>query len=338
MPKSPSDKTDTIVLRLFDMLKRLHQGERLYSQNHELQEAYGLSERQLARDLQTLERVFSHAIVLSKERHEQSYTKRAVMTYYIARKEDISDVLRFMLSHNDLSYVVKLLNDSDPSIALELDGALRRRVEAALREDDEVFLFKSMPFEQMQHPHAKRHITSLKNAVKLREYRTIYEKGGEVHKDAKCLKIIYMHENWYLAIENNLEQFMFVRISFIDKVDYSAKNSYQKVTLNKYKEFFDTFQNAFSLYGVAKKEAIIQASPKVARYFEEGMKPFFTSQRYIKTTPQGCVHFSVEYTQAIEVLPFVKRWLPDLTVVSPSSLRQEMLEDIQHALKEHEAL
>jgi predicted DNA-binding transcriptional regulator YafY len=62
------------------------------------------------------------------------------------------------------------------------------------------------------------------------------------------------------------------------------------------------------------------------------MKPFFPSQRYLGTLEDGSVKFTVEYTQPLEILPFVKRWAPDLKVEGPEELREAMARDLQEAL------
>jgi len=90
-----------------------------------------------------------------------------------------------------------------------------------------------------------------------------------------------MENNWYIAIgtkhkETKEDIVLFLRVSFIEKIEYSSKNSYQPSTIQKYNDFFKTFQNPMSLYGVKKKRAIILASPKVAKYFKPNMKKLLT--------------------------------------------------------------
>jgi len=65
------------------------------------------------------------------------------------------------------------------------------------------------------------------------------------------------------------------------------------------------------------------------------MKRFFISQQFIQQYEDGSVEFRVDYTQDLEILPFVKRWLPDIVVLEPSELKRALVEDLQAALGAH---
>jgi len=103
--------------------------------------------------------------------------------------------------------------------------------------------------------------------------------------------------------------------------------------LEKYNSFFKTFQNSMTLYAVEKKKAILQTTPKVAKYFKKDMKKFFSSQEFIKEMDDGSVRFSIEFTQPLEILPFIKRWLPDITIIEPNELKEQYRKDLQKMLE-----
>lgn len=46
----------------------------------------------------------------------------------------------------------------------------------------------------------------------------------------------------------------------------------------------------------------------------------------------GSVVFSVDYTQVLEILPFVKQWLPELEILEPKELKDAYAEDLRKAL------
>ena len=48
--------------------------------------------------------------------------------------------------------------------------------------------------------------------------------------------------------------------------------------------------------------------------------------------PDGSIIFSLHYTQPIEILPFIKQWIPDLIIVEPSSLRELFENDMKKSL------
>jgi predicted DNA-binding transcriptional regulator YafY len=40
------------------------------------------------------------------------------------------------------------------------------------------------------------------------------------------------------------------------------------------------------------------------------------------------VVFSVEYTQPLEVLPFIKEWLPNMEILEPKELREMLIDEL----------
>jgi predicted DNA-binding transcriptional regulator YafY len=105
--------------------------------------------------------------------------------------------------------------------------------------------------------------------------------------------------------------------------------------LVKYKKHFENIQNAMTLYGEPIKKATCKASAKIAIYFQKDMKPFLSSQKYIRTCDDGSIDFELSYTQAIEVLPFIKQWLPDIKILEPKSLIDTLKKDILQASSDY---
>jgi len=129
--------------------------------------------------------------------------------------------------------------------------------------------------------------------------------------------------------------FRLLRLSFIQAVEPSKKGSFQESKVIQYENHYDKIQNAMTLHDVLQTKAILLASPKIAIYFEEGMKPFLNSQKYIRTNEDGSVEFELSYTQTIEILPFIKTWLPDIKILSPSSLIDVLMDDIKSASSDY---
>ena len=143
-----------------------------------------------------------------------------------------------------------------------------------------------------------------------------------------------MHNNWYLATENDEKEFRLLRLSFVRNVAYSSdKVSYQKSTFEKYDSFFKNIQNPFTVPDKPFKKAVLEASPDVAIYFEKDMKKFYPSQEYIATDANGSVRFSIEYTQPMEILPFIKQWIPDIKIIEPAELKEIFFSDLENAMK-----
>jgi predicted DNA-binding transcriptional regulator YafY len=232
-----------------------------------------------------------------------------------------------------------MIHENDPSFLKELDESDRYDIEQNIKEDEGIFVFKSTPFESLDVPAHQSIFSQLKKAVKNHEYRTIvYQKNKmEELKDLKCLKLVYMNNNWYLATEDSAKQFRFLRLSFIQKIKYASKGreTFQSSRVEEYNTYFASLQNAMTLVGKSFDKTVLKASPRVALYFAEDMKPFFPSQEYVRTEEDGSVVFSIEYTQPLEVLPFIKQWQPDISILAPLKLKDQLVKELQQSLNNH---
>ncbi|NEW59986.1 WYL domain-containing protein [Sulfurovum sp. bin170] len=228
---------------------------------------------------------------------------------------------------DDLNWLLEMVHDWDSSI-------LGQMYDKSQDNEKNIFLHKNSPFEELKSDEEKVMFRHIQIAILDKRYQDIsyvYD-TPRVHEKALCLKLIFMEQNWYLAIVDQESGFRFLRVSFIIKTEPSKKSDASNVDISEYDEFFRTFQNPFSLYDKPKEIAHIVASPKIAKYFEEGMKSFFDSQQFIEKREDNSVEFSVEYTQPMEILPFVKRWLPDLEIVSPQALKDGLRVELENYL------
>ncbi|NEW59991.1 WYL domain-containing protein, partial [Sulfurovum sp. bin170] len=117
-----------------------------------------------------------------------------------------------------------------------------------------------------------------------------------------------------------------------------SKTTFHKKDIKPYLDFLTTVQNAMTLYGVESKVATIKATPTVAKYFEKDMKKFLPSQKFKKKLADGSVLFTLNYTQELEILPFVQKWLPDLLVLEPVELREAYTQKLKLALENYDAI
>ena len=329
---------------IFELLERLAKGEELYSQNENLQfEIFNstgeANERALRRYLSDIHKLYENIVFTEKKK--KALTDRSVTIYRVQNREkDVNTVLKFFIENsNNLRWVLQMIHENDPSFLKELDVKDKYIIEENIKEDEGIFIFKSSPFESFDDSKTKEIFNNLKKAVKNHEYRNIlYVKNQEeLLEDMKCIKMVYMNNNWYLATENEEKKFCFLRLSFIKKVAYSKndKITFQVSRVEHYHDFFVSVQNAMTLEGVQFKKATLKVSPRMSIYFKENMKPFFPSQKYVKTEVDGSIVFTVEYTQSLEVLPFIKQWLPDIEIVAPEKLKQFFIDDMQKSMKIH---
>jgi predicted DNA-binding transcriptional regulator YafY len=326
---------DSKVLHIYKLLEKLYQKEELYAQKKSTLDELGVCSQTLGRYLNTIQKLFGS--ILISEKRQISHTGRKTTVLRIPDpKKDAPKVVKFFFeTQNDLSWLLTLIYENDPTLLQQIEEKeIKQAIETIINTDKNTFLFCSNPFENLQNSSIIRHFNALKKAVREHEYRTIKYSYNtkEIIEDAKCLKLIFLENNWYLAIETKDENLRLLRVSFIQEVHYSKKISYQLQVLNKYENYFKTIQNPFTLHNTTEQTALLKASPKVAKYFQPHMKAFFSSQKFIKSFDDGSVLFSIRYTQHMEILPFVKKWLPDITILEPLELKEAFKKDLLLAL------
>jgi len=226
---------------------------------------------------------------------------------------------------NDISWIFNMAHDGDPEVFNEL--------EVFTKKTKHVFHFHNTPFEDTKTFEEREIFKTLKRAVKNREYLKITFKGKEKSVDnLKCLKLIFMEGNWYLAYVDETEQCKFGRISFMDRVEYATKKEFFHLSsVSSQMKFLKNIQNAMTLYSVPKKVAYLKAVGDARKYFDKDMKLFFNTQKFQKTLDNGDILFTIEYTQELEILPFIQKWIPNIIVLEPISLKNK-LEEHLHVL------
>jgi len=93
-------------------------------------------------------------------------------------------------------------------------------------------------------------------------------------------------------------------------------------------------QNSLTRYDVPVKTATIKVAPDKARYFEKGMKKFLSSQKFKEKLDDGSIIFTLEYTQPLEILPLIQKWLPNLVILEPQELKEEYINNLNLILSQ----
>ena len=196
-------------------------------------------------------------------------------------------------------------------------------------------MFRNPIFEAVKNQEV---FQELKNAIRLNEYRKFKFLNEDEFVEAKCIKLIFVDNNWYLAYADSKDILKLARVSFIEQVRYTTKNSYQKSSIEIHTQRLKTkLQNSKTLFDKEQKTATIKATPFIAKYFKEDMKRFFPSQKFKQELEDGSIIFSINYTQELEIMPFIQKWLPDLVVLEPQELKEHYVKKLQDALKNNGA-
>jgi len=316
-------QTQKKINAIFKLMECFLTQKEISNDDRYLLDEFGCSSKTLERYLNDIEMSYEHIITIKKG-HKKVW-----------HLVSVSDIFQeFINNSDDLSQLFLMAQEYDPEIFRELE---RGTLSKMAKNDEEVFLFKNSIMEELQSNDSKKNFKSLKLAIKNREHRDIvygYDKE-EVFKNEKCLKLMFMDNNWYLVVIGMNGTLHFRRLSFILEVNYSSKNSFHKKEIEPYLEFLKRVQNSMTLYGVERKTATIRATSNIAKYFDNGMKKFLPSQTFKSKESDGSVLFTLQYTQALEILPLVQRWLPDLVIVEPLELKDEYVKKLKMVLEKH---
>ena len=314
------DKKTKLLFKL--MGKFLIQKEITAYDDHILKE-FNCSSKTLERYLNEIEELYDHIIKIKRERKNR---------WKLIKVSDIFE--EFISNGNDLYSLFELAKEFNPEIFKELEDSTLKKIAT----NKSIFLFKNYIMEEINTPKTKEIFKDLKDAVKNREYRDIYYHydGDILYKDAKPLKLAFIDNNWYIAILTKEKEFQFLRLNFITDIKKRySQGRFQTANIEQYIQFIASAQNAMTLFDKPKKRAKIKANKKIAKYFKPNMKKRLSSQQFVKELENGDIIFTLEYTQELEILPIIQKWLPDLIILEPKELKESYIKKLQEAIDNH---
>jgi len=291
------------------ILEAFHSKKILSAYDEDLLGILDISTKQLGRLLKEISEELGNIEIL-KEGKQIAYKLIEPMDLYVKTFE----------KNMKIGELFNMIMDGDVSV---LDG-----LERLSQKGSQMYMFKNSIFEDLKDFESNSNFKHIITSIKNREYRKIKFFGSDViYDNVKCIKVIFMDNNWYCAFVYDKNSLMIGRISFMESVTYASnEQTFNKDSVKEHLKFLQNdMQNGFTLYKNRNKKRIatIKATPIVAKYFDEGMKKFLSSQQFVKKEEDGSVIFTLEYTQSLEVLPFIQRWLPDLIIVEPKELKDE---------------
>jgi predicted DNA-binding transcriptional regulator YafY len=315
---------DKKAIALFKLMKQFLIQKEISIDDAYLLEEFECSSKTLERYLKDIEDLYDHIITIKKGRKK---------VWKLIKVSDIFE--EFIKNSEDLHQLFLMAREFDPEIFKELEKGTLSKI---AKKDDNIFIFKNYIMEDIKDPRKKEIFQDLKKAIKNHEYRDIEYKYNTVisYTDAKPIKLLFMDNNWYVVIIDNKKDLKILRISFIEKVSKRTYHTkFQTHDLDPYIEFLSRIQNSLTLYNVKPKRAKILAKPKIAKYFEDGMKKFLLSQQYQNTLEDGSIIFTLEYTQELEILPYIQRWMPDLVILEPQELKEAYIKKLKTTIENH---
>jgi predicted DNA-binding transcriptional regulator YafY len=252
------------------------------------------------------------------------------------------DVILEKISTRDainLDYILELS-------AKEFTPDVQQTIKKILASNDDTITGHLAMFEELKDERMVKYFDTLKEAIKNKEYLKLEIEYSFPFKfcDVKPIRLVFLDNNWYIAFEyydenSKLKKFRLGRVAFINSIEflkdnkYSHKNRFQTKDIQKYLDWLDKdIQNSMTFYDTPIKTAKLKATGFIKQYFKEGMKKFLSSQKIIKETDAEVI-FTITYSNELEIMPFIQRWMPDLIIIEPQELKEHYKEKLQETLQ-----
>ena len=311
--------------RVLELLKRFNNGQKVCIDTLSYDELWeGKSEKTIRRDLDAIKEAFPNSFELI--RGEKGCYKAIT-----------KDAFNQFLDERNLSLLIQTFNIAQRSElfkSLEIDPTDKRIIESKLRESKRIYEFKTKPFESKKDNY--EFMKKLEHAIYHQEYITIqYSVKSRVEEyEVKPYKILFMHENFYLACEVDAINFSFslYRISNIKEITRSTKTFHKNRDIE---DFIKFMQTPFAKYQQGFREHLINVVLEVdkskASYFRA--KQFLSSQEVVETKDNGNLIVTYKVTQNMEIEELIKRWLPYVRVIEPKRLKDKLERELKVYLR-----
>jgi len=309
--------TEKKVKNLFKLMGLLVEKKEISSNDENIAEFLECDVRTLRRYLVDIEMLYDNIIKIKKGRG------------HVYEFVSVSNVFGEILKGSDhLVWLMEMVNKWDSNL---LGDIYKKSTENEMS----VVFYKNSPFEELQSSKQREIFSQIQSAVIDKRYRYIvFDKAGKRStRDAICLKLIFMDQNWYVGVLDRERGFRLLRIFFIEEVSASSIKTKPEIDFKKYDDFIENMQNPMTAYGEPKMKAHFLVASERAEYFRGDIKKFLDSQTFVKEHEDGSVEFTLEYTHSLEIIPFIQRWIPYIKILSPQYLADELREDLEKYLK-----
>ena len=263
-------------------------------------------------------RLIQNDIKLLKERYPQSIYEPKKGSYKFVSLPDFINKLMDNDTQTvyDLFEFVTLFDAPMTRLFEQSEPLLMKKLK---RETKSIYYIKDDPIEEIK----KKDIWKiLKKAVKERRYISLdYEKNKlKQYTHIKPMKIVFAQNNWYVAAlstqKNEEFEFTFFRLAHMDNVKMEPTTFHEDIEAISYLE---NIQTLFELYKTEKYTVRLLAKAHIASYFKN--KKYLKSQHIEKLNDDGSIVLQYKINNMMEILPTIKKWLPDLIVLEPQQLK-----------------
>jgi predicted DNA-binding transcriptional regulator YafY len=314
--------------RVLELIKRFNDGQKVYMEalqndsnwwNDTRQEP--MSEKSIRRDLDVIKEYFPFALVPGEKGCYKAVTK-STMNNFINKDTKALLVQTFNIAQRNNLLKSLDINEDD-----------KRILESEIRKSKDCYEFISKPFESKKGD--EELLKDLENAIHNKRYAKITYNTATAEDIylLKPYKIVFMNENFYLASENPDERYNFtmLRLAQIKSVELQKEQFHHNPDI---KDFIKHLQTPFPSYKPQFREhlikVIVQVDKKKAKYFK--LKKYLLSQNIDKENDDGSLTVSFLVTQEREMEELIKKWIPNVRVISPISLKEKIEDELKKYL------
>lgn len=285
---------DLALSRLTIIMQKLYEGETLSVSG--LAEEFGVSTKTIQRDLNSR----LHMLQLKKEGQKW----RLEDGHSIQKARSIED---------------KITLDAMALVAHSVGEEFGKRAHALIskiKNDDESHFYSKKILADLSDDYGL--IQSIQIAIS--DNLAVSFGYGQKYKTVKPYKIVNFDGYWYLYAEDVLE----------DKCKtFYIKNIHsfriEDGVFEPNGDALGRLEKALNVWFEPNSELFeirLLVRPTIAKYFER--RPMSTTQKVIAVRPNGDVEMSVLASSEKEALYEIKKWIPDIAVISPKSLAVQM--------------
>ena len=301
--------------RILKILSILQKEEQVCTQT--LCDIFDANTRKVQRDIEILKEFLGDKLFSPKRGCYSLQSKNELFTYLKEQKE-LKPFFEF----------ITLFDDKQFSIFDQKEFPIIKQIR---REAKAYYHILENPIEELHSPH----IETIKEAISQKRYASLTLNETELRElhDIKPLKIVFAEGNWYLAAMTKNYQanngFKFFRINFITTFKLLPQTFHRDI---ESENFIKNFQSLFQNYNIPTYEVRLEVDAKVSRYFK--VKKHLKSQQIIEEKPSGNLIMTYQINNEMELIPFIKKWLPHIRVLSPRSLKTQIKKEIALYLQE----
>ncbi len=290
---------DKVLTRLIGIIKKLNAQEKITKKS--LAKEYGVTQRTIQKDIN--ERLSNFFPII----FENGYYKY---------KDNFN--LKKLTNAEEL-VVLEMLKSISKSFGTNFEMKAAKMLDKLYNEDENFILSKMIMEDLGAHLEI---IQSLQQAITDKKTVKFYYKKSRI---AEPYKITIFEGFWYLyAKDIGDERFKTFYIKDIKNLSVCNENfemdrNNMEILKNAVNIWFEPDSKPF--------EVMLYADKSIAKYFFR--KSFFNSQKILENYSDGSIKFSIQTTSKKAVLYEIKKWLPDLYILSPQSLKEELISILQ---------